>query len=88
MMLLCAPRHKEFKVSIDQGTLRWEPLTDDGASGPVQWILATGALPPFLADLLRDFPELIVAREYGRHAFELASPMQSEILRYLSEMTG
>lgn len=37
MMCLCNWRHKEARFSIDKGTLRWLPLTDQGANGPVAW---------------------------------------------------
>lgn len=37
MILLCPFRHKENRFSIDQGTLRWRPLTENGANGPVVW---------------------------------------------------
>lgn len=37
MITLCAPRHKENRVSIDRGTLRWVPLTPKGADGLVAW---------------------------------------------------
>jgi hypothetical protein len=45
MMLLCAWRHREAPVSIDRGTLRWRPLTLDGAGGPVAWDAQLPAIP-------------------------------------------
>jgi len=37
MICLCNWRHKEAKFSVDKGNLRWIPLTDQGANGPVVW---------------------------------------------------
>lgn len=37
MILLCPFRHRENRVSIDKGTLRWEARTTNGADGPIAW---------------------------------------------------
>ena len=37
MICLCAWRHKESRFSVDKKNLRWVPLTDAGANGPVTW---------------------------------------------------
>lgn len=45
MVLVCAARHRENKIALDKGTLRWEPVTDAGANGPICWwvdVLAMG----------------------------------------------
>lgn len=39
MVLVCNWRHKEGSISIDRETLKWEPLTDAGANGPIAWFL-------------------------------------------------
>lgn len=37
LILLCRPRHRAHKFSIDKKTLRVVPLTPAGLRGPVQW---------------------------------------------------
>lgn len=37
MICLCNWRHKEARFSVDKGNVRWVPLTDQGANGPVAW---------------------------------------------------
>lgn len=37
MLCVCAWRHKSGRYAIDKGTLRWVPLTEAGANGPVAW---------------------------------------------------
>lgn len=37
MVLVCNWRHKESRYSIDKKTVRWVPLTDAGAKGPIAW---------------------------------------------------
>src|SRR5216110_2341889 len=37
MLLVCSARHKENRIAIDRGTLRWRALTRAGANGPVAW---------------------------------------------------
>lgn len=44
MLLVCNARHKDSKVSIDKGTVRWEPLTAAGADGPIVWWIDLGAI--------------------------------------------
>lgn len=47
LVYLCRVRHREGRISIDRGTLRWVPLTDKGANGPIAWELDGEALHPF-----------------------------------------
>ncbi len=37
MILLCVCRHRENRVSIHQGNLRWDPNTNAGANGSIRW---------------------------------------------------
>lgn len=40
MILVCSPRHREHRVAIDKGVIRWRPLTTLGAEGPIAWDLS------------------------------------------------
>ena len=44
MLLLCRHRHREGRISIDRGTLRWEGLTPCGANGRIAWWIQVGVL--------------------------------------------
>src|SRR4030095_16608414 len=44
MIMLCAWRHREAPISIDNKTLRWRALTRAGAAGPVAWDVKISAL--------------------------------------------
>jgi hypothetical protein len=44
MVLLCHERHMNARISVDKKTLRWIPLTDDGAKGPIAWEVNVGRL--------------------------------------------
>lgn len=37
MILICNWRHRVSRYSIDKKTLRWRPLTADGANGLIAW---------------------------------------------------
>lgn len=57
LLLLCAHRHRYGAVSRHRGTLRWEPLTDQGCRGPVRWLVDGSLLRdswPGWAELARD----------------------------------
>ncbi len=45
MLLLSRRRHKEHKFSVDQKSLKWEALTDDGTDGPIRWWIDVERLP-------------------------------------------
>lgn len=46
MIYVCACRHRENRISIDKGTLRWRELeTGKGANGRVAWDIRTSELP-------------------------------------------
>lgn len=44
MIMLCAHRHREAAISIDNKTLRWRGRTTAGARGPVTWQIKHEAL--------------------------------------------
>lgn len=47
MVYVCAARHRENRMAIDRGTVRWQPLTPAGANGPIAWEIDGEALQPF-----------------------------------------
>ena len=76
MVLLCGPRHRENRVSIDNGTLRWRYLSDDKrAYGCLAWEVDVRALTMSLAQLV-GLPEWVeVAREIDLHVY---APLTAE----------
>lgn len=77
MVLLCPFRHKENRYSIDRGLLKWEPLTDKGADGPIQWLMAQNDPRE---------PWLIIARETAVQQIEKSTRTQRAHLTRLAEM--
>ena len=75
MICVCNWRHKEARFSIDKKTIRWVPLTDAGANGPVAWEM-------FL-DVSGWFE---LARESAVQVIESFTPAGVAILRDLAEM--
>lgn len=45
MILVCACRHRENRISLDRGTLRWEGQSNMMANGLVTWEILTSELP-------------------------------------------
>jgi hypothetical protein len=42
MVLVCIARHRGNSISLDRGTLKWEPVNADlGANGPIEWYEAS-----------------------------------------------
>ena len=86
MMLLCSARHKENVISLDRGTLRVRPLTNDKLSGPCAFdvdIVAMGYMP-----IKTGRPRwLEVGRETALHVFEPSTPEQAVVLTALQQMT-
>lgn len=46
MVLVCSARHRENRIAIDRGTVRWRALTAAGADGPIAWDIDAEALQP------------------------------------------
>lgn len=68
MVLVCRPRHKGSKISIDAGTLRPVPLTADGTRGALLWQIDRRALTMSMAQLGAGEPEWVdFAREAWPH---------------------
>ncbi len=73
MVLVCQPRH-QGAASIDAKTIRWRPLTEKGASGPIAW------------DLLRHHgPWFELARETDIRKWEPFTPEQRQRLQALAK---
>lgn len=95
LVLLCNWRHKLSKFSIDRHGIRWEALTDQGADGPIRWLIDLHfvyfSVEPVLPydgmepDESGDW--LILAEETALHAYKPFTPAQSAILSWLAEMT-
>jgi len=79
MMLLCSARHRENTVSVDQGTVRWTPLTKDGADGPVKWEV-------HMESVGRTGGWRELARETSKHTYEPFNDTQRQILTELAVM--
>lgn len=79
MLLLCNWRHKEDRFSIDKRGIRWEPMTDAGANGPVAWFVDVGRLSGSIA--AGEWVE--VAREVRPGVLAGLSNQQLEILGLL-----
>ena len=76
MICLCAWRHKSGRFAVDKKNLRWIPLTDVGADGPVIWELNLG----------EGWVEL--ARESTVQILEPIAPNRIYILNDLARMTN
>ena len=50
MVMVCHVIHRTGKIALDEKNLRWVPLTDDGANGPIEWQVKLGAVPGFVGD--------------------------------------
>lgn len=89
MVQVCAGRHKESRLSIDQHTIRWEGLTDRGSDGPIRWLIDMRELMNFLSvqrDKVR--PQWFeLARETGIGTWEPFTAMQREVLDDLARFT-
>jgi hypothetical protein len=89
MLLLCAWRHREGRIAIDQGTLRWEATTPAGAAGPIDWYASIdelhrlGLIPEAVTTGRDEW--LCLARGVSLHTYEIDDE-QRPILEHLAEM--
>lgn len=81
MVYICNWRHKEDRFSIDKRGLRWEPLTDAGAAGPIAWWIDLGRFP-YATFTPGTWVEL--AREVRPRVLAPLSPQQIELIEYLT----
>jgi len=85
MIYVCSARHREHTISIDRFTVRWRPLTNAGANGPVAWDVD---LPSDIKMLrARQKRWIEVAREVSIGVLEPLTAEQTRILKQLAEMT-
>lgn len=88
MVLLCAARHRENRISVDQGTVRWEALTAEGANGPIRWLLAPMTLYVPEDVLLHPMTEFELARETAVQRLADLTPEQRKVLTVLARMNS
>jgi len=88
MLLLCAARHRENRVSIDNKTLRWSIIGRDAAGHPlIAWEVDLRALKHGLSTLATHRPQWFeVARETALHRYDAFTPEQRAVLQQLAEM--
>lgn len=92
MILVCAARHRENRIALDRGTLRWRALTDRGADGPIAWdIDMTRIFVPtafMIGDRLATPGDCWreVARETAPHRYSRLNGRQREVLASLATM--
>lgn len=82
MVLVDAARHRENRMSIDRGNVRWDGLTKNGSNGPIRWWVNVAAMTNPHAE-----PRWVeVAREIAPHVYEPFTPKQRAILEELAKM--
>jgi hypothetical protein len=88
MLLVCSARHRENRVSIDNGTLRWHAIGHDAKGRMlVAWEVDLRALKHGLSTLSTHRAQWFeVAREAGLHVFEAFTPQQRAVLEQLAKM--
>lgn len=93
MVYVCSGRHRELRLAIDRGTVRWRALTPDGAHGPIAWDVDGEALQPFgahIAPVVQVFVPhgwVEVARESGVQVLEALEDWQRTLLLALAQMS-
>lgn len=93
LLLLCNWRHKLSKFSIDRHGIRWEALTEQGADGPIRWLIDAEKASALSLEregvgLFRTLsPWIVLAEETAPHAFKPFTEAQSAILAWLAEMS-
>lgn len=83
MILLCAPRHREHKYSLDRSTIRIEPTTAAGTRGPCVWSVYVRRA---FAGGAQHVGWIEIGREITPHFFEPFTSEQLAILKKLAEM--
>lgn len=66
MIGVCHVIHRTGRIALDKKNLRWVPLTDDGANGPIEWQVHLGALPWFVGTHFQDWVRVAVEDAPGR----------------------
>lgn len=88
MLVLCASRHRENRISLDKGTLRVQPLTRAGTRGPCAFLVDMDA---FVAafNRIRDRKTIKwfeVGRERAVGVFDPFTEPQRDVLQTLQAM--
>lgn len=90
MVLVCAARHRENRISIDRGTLQWRALTSAGADGPIAWDVRKDEVPKTLLrtghnGIGGDWIELYKETPDGPSLLQ-STPAAINILKWLASM--
>ena len=83
LLLLCPKRHQHHRFSVDQKTLKWEALTDEGTDGPIRWWVDVERLPLALREEWMMMPLdgwLLLASESAPHIYLPFTEEQQDIL--------
>lgn len=87
LLLLSRKRHKEHKFSVDQKSLKWEPLTSDGTDGPIRWWVKIDRLPAAFVEaraLCAVVDEwLLLATESAPHVYLPFTEEQQAVLKLI-----
>lgn len=87
MICLCGWRHREGQISMHRETLTWEPLTDQGANGPVRWLVRGRTLfVPFVETGMLPSEWWELARETAPGTLAPLNDGQRTALNYLARM--
>lgn len=84
LLLICRPRHRAHKFSIDKKTLQADPLTPAGMRGPVRWLIDMDEWDGNVSTGYARWFEL--ARETSPHQLEPLTDQQRAMLLELAEM--
>lgn len=87
MIRLCVWRHQQGRIAVHRGTLKWDPLTEDGANGPVEWFIDPEALGLSLASVRID-GMVSIAIETSRGVIKPPDPWERAILLQLAQMNS
>lgn len=84
---LCACRHRENRISIDKGTLRWRELEKGkGSEGPIAWDIRTSEIPAKFRGVWRKLEWFEVWRETERGRGVPTTARAFDILKWLGTM--
>jgi hypothetical protein len=84
LLLLCSARHKDNRLAVDRRTIRWEPLTERGADGPIEWFIDLRELPTHQSAMDQAWMRLAVETRPG--VYERMSALQRSVLTFLATM--
>jgi hypothetical protein len=85
LIAVCAPRHRESRMSIDKRTIKVTPLTAAGANGPVRIFVDVNALDKGIASKKPKW--VAVGTETSIGIWEEFTPQQISILARVAALT-